>query len=182
MIEDLDLPFFCISSNLSTYEENIWEKGLLWEAVRASCSVPILFPPFVHGGEIHIDGGIVNNFPSDVMRKKVGIHGTILGIDIGFHEPDPHRYNFPPSLTVGQVLKSFLKISQEKLDCIGLVEMILRINIMSSSIRYVQNCNEIDLLIRPNLERFRFSDFEKEDELRLEGHKEAMRKLGTVKK
>jgi predicted acylesterase/phospholipase RssA len=44
-IEDLTLPYFCLSCNLSDLNEYIHEEGTLWEAMRASSSLPLLFPP-----------------------------------------------------------------------------------------------------------------------------------------
>lgn len=44
-IEDLSLPYFCLSCNLSDLDEHIHTEGVLWEAMRASSSLPLLFPP-----------------------------------------------------------------------------------------------------------------------------------------
>ena len=63
-IEDLPVPFFCVSCNISKLSENIHSEGLLWQAARASSSMPLLFPPFItEEGDALVDGGYVNNVP-----------------------------------------------------------------------------------------------------------------------
>jgi len=67
-IEDLPLGFFCVSTNLTRSTCMVHRSGLVFESVVASCSVPGLAPPSVHGRDILVDGGVVNNVPVDVMR------------------------------------------------------------------------------------------------------------------
>src|SRR4029079_4978559 len=65
---DLPLGFFCVSTNLTRSTCMVHRSGLVFESVVASCSVPGLAPPSVHGRDILVDGGVVNNVPVDVMR------------------------------------------------------------------------------------------------------------------
>ena len=67
-IEDLNLPFFCVSSNLSAGRIAVHRSGLLWRWLRASVAIPGVLPPVFHHGEVHVDGGAMNNLPVDVMR------------------------------------------------------------------------------------------------------------------
>jgi len=68
-IEDLWKPFFAVSTNLSRNEIMLHRRGPLWEAVRASGSIPALLPPFfTRAGEMLVDGGIVDNVPLAPMR------------------------------------------------------------------------------------------------------------------
>ena len=80
-IEDLPLRFFCISANLNRAEEVIHERGPLWPAVRASLSLPGIFPPVYSGGDLLIDGSAVDNVPVDVMRGRVG-NGRIVAVNV----------------------------------------------------------------------------------------------------
>jgi len=78
---DLWLPFFCVSTNLTTGAQQIHRQGLLREALRASLSVPGVLPPVVDGNDVLVDGAVLNNFPADIMR---GWHnGPIIGVDVG---------------------------------------------------------------------------------------------------
>ena len=78
---DLWLPFFCVSTNLTIGAQQIHRRGLLREALRASLSLPGVLPPVLDGGDVLVDGAVLNNFPADVMR---GVHnGPIVGVDVG---------------------------------------------------------------------------------------------------
>lgn len=79
-IEDLALPFFCMSADLTSGAERIHRDGRLWRWLRAASSVPGVLPPLLHDGHVLVDGGIINDLPVDVMYD----HGvaTILACDI----------------------------------------------------------------------------------------------------
>ena len=180
-IQDLTLPYFCITTNLSTYQEDVWDEGFIWKAARASSSPPLLLPPLIDNAQIHVDGGVINNFPTDIMRNKLGHHGYIVGIDIGEYAHDPHEYDCPPFLTFSEALKSLLGISKEKLDCIGIGEIILRTMSTGSSNRYAQNYKNVDFLIQPPVKGFSFTDFTKKEALIAEGYREGTKRLKTWK-
>ncbi len=75
-IEDLRIPFFCISTNLSRAEMKVHDRGLVRRSIQASMSIPVMGPPMFDNGELFIDGGIFNNLPADEMRKRCG--GKVL--------------------------------------------------------------------------------------------------------
>lgn len=79
-IEDMPLPFFCISSNLTSGHIHIHRRGLLRRAMRASISIPGVMPPVVMDGQVLVDGAVLKNFPSDVMRQLNS--GPIIGSDV----------------------------------------------------------------------------------------------------
>jgi CRP-like cAMP-binding protein/predicted acylesterase/phospholipase RssA len=79
-IEDLWIPFCCLSANLTRAALVIHDRGPLWRAVRASTSVPGVAPPVCVGGELLVDGGVLNNLPADVMRERYG--GTVIAVDV----------------------------------------------------------------------------------------------------
>lgn len=79
-IEDLWLPFFCLSANLTTARVVEHDRGLLWVAVRATTSVPGIEPPVCTKGELLVDGGVLNNMPIDVMRRRC--NGTVMASDV----------------------------------------------------------------------------------------------------
>jgi predicted acylesterase/phospholipase RssA/CRP-like cAMP-binding protein len=78
-IEDLWLPYFCVSTNLSRAQVVVHEAGPLWLWIRASSSVPGIGPPVPHGGDLLVDGGLLNNLPVDLMRARCP--GPIVGSD-----------------------------------------------------------------------------------------------------
>jgi NTE family protein/lysophospholipid hydrolase len=80
-IEDLPVRFFCISASLTRAEEVIHERGPLWPAVRASLSLPGIFPPVYADGDLLVDGGALDNLPVEVMRDRVG-SGCVVAVDL----------------------------------------------------------------------------------------------------
>jgi NTE family protein len=81
-VSDFWLPSYCISSSLTSASMVVHDRGLAWQCLRASCSLPGIFPPVHADGELLVDGGIVNNVPMDIMGKECE-GGTVIAIDVG---------------------------------------------------------------------------------------------------
>ena len=81
-IEDLWISFFCVSTDLNSSRQGVHDRGLLWKYVRASMSVPGLFPPVIEGNSFLVDGAVFNNMPVDVMRSQDDI-GPLIALDVG---------------------------------------------------------------------------------------------------
>lgn len=79
-IADLWLPFFCVSSNLTTGAYQVHRHGLLRDALRASISLPGILPPATHENNVLVDGAVLKNFPADVMRASQ--LGPVIGMDV----------------------------------------------------------------------------------------------------
>ena len=80
LIEDLWLPYFCVSSNLSRAEVIVHDRGPLWKWTRTSSSVPGIAPPVPHNGDLLVDGGVLNNLPADIMRDRC--RGSVIAVDV----------------------------------------------------------------------------------------------------
>lgn len=79
-IADLWLPYFCVSSNLTTGAYHQHRRGLLREALRASIALPGILPPATDANNVLVDGAVLKNFPADVMR--INQQGPIIGVDV----------------------------------------------------------------------------------------------------
>src|SRR5689334_13496990 len=79
-IEELPLPFFAVSSDLTTGRIHIHRSGALWRALRASVALPGILPPVTHHGHLLVDGGVMNNLPVDIMKEHSG--GPIIASDV----------------------------------------------------------------------------------------------------
>ena len=71
-IEDLPIPFAAIATDLYTGEEVIFREGPLFEAIRASISIPSMFKPVKWNGRTLVDGGMVNTFPLNRVERTPG--------------------------------------------------------------------------------------------------------------
>ena len=92
----LPIPFFCIATNLENGNAEILENGFLPEAIKASGSFPTLLDPVEISGKLLTDGGVVNNFPVDIMRQK-GVD-IIIGVDVQDKLKDKENLNSAPSI------------------------------------------------------------------------------------
>lgn len=68
--DSLMIPFFCIATDVNKREPVILKNGNLGEAIRASMTVPLYFKPIEINGRLLFDGGIVNNFPHNILKES----------------------------------------------------------------------------------------------------------------
>lgn len=68
-IEELPIPYRAVAADLYTGEEVVFDRGPLFDAVRASISIPSLFRPVKYGFRTLVDGGIVNTMPIDKVVR-----------------------------------------------------------------------------------------------------------------
>ncbi|XP_046440138.1 neuropathy target esterase sws-like isoform X1 [Daphnia pulex] len=83
LIEDLWLPYFTITTDITSSCMRLHSHGSLWRSIRASMSIAGWLPPMCDeiDGHLLVDGCYVNNVPADVMRSRGAKH--ILAIDVG---------------------------------------------------------------------------------------------------
>ena len=67
--DDLPIPFRCVATDLVSGKEFIFKDGSLAEALRATMSIPGAFTPVHDGSRVYVDGGLVDNLPSNVVRQ-----------------------------------------------------------------------------------------------------------------
>lgn len=96
LIEDLQAPFFCVSTDLVAGAARIHRAGLLRRALRASISLPGILPPVLEGNHsLLVDGAVVKNFPVDILKDMH--RGPIIGVDVALREGiDPEDFRDPP--------------------------------------------------------------------------------------
>ena len=83
-IEDLPVPYCAVATDLKAGREVVFNKGSLFEAIRASISMPSFYKPVQRDGMVLIDGGILNPIPLNrVKRQKKDI---LVGIDVSGHD------------------------------------------------------------------------------------------------
>jgi NTE family protein len=76
----LATPFLCIATDIECGKQVVLDHGYLSQAIMASASFPSLFSPVIIEGKLLIDGGVVNNYPIDEVRK-MGAE-VIIGVDV----------------------------------------------------------------------------------------------------
>jgi predicted acylesterase/phospholipase RssA len=79
-IEDLWVGYVCVSANLSQARRELHRSGPLRFWLRASCSIPGLFPPVPCEGDLLVDGAVLDNLPVEAARTPTV--GTVIAVDV----------------------------------------------------------------------------------------------------
>lgn len=78
--EDLEIPFFCNGADLDSGRSLVFDKGFLASALRATVSLPGVYPPFRMGNYRIVDGGVINNMPGNILRDRG--YNRIIGVNV----------------------------------------------------------------------------------------------------
>ena len=107
LIEDLWKPFFAVSTDLGQRKLKIHRRGPVWQAVRASGSIPGMLPPFFTSeGEMLVDGGLMDNVPLAPMQAlKTGPNVVVA---FGGGGPKTYRINYDAIPGRRQLLMAWL--------------------------------------------------------------------------
>jgi len=149
----LPIPFLCIATNVETGEEVLLDNGYLPEAVMASGALPSLFAPANIDGKVLIDGGVVNNYPIEEV-KKMGAD-IIIGVDVQHGLRD-----------------------REGLS--SATEILLQINNYRTALDMQQKSKLTDVYIRPDMTGFSVIDFNLFNTIINEGEDAARKKIADL--
>lgn len=179
--DDLFVPFRCIASDVYNKKPLVMRNGDLGDAVRASMSFPFVFKPIEIDSILAYDGGIYNNFPTDVMRED--FHpDVIIGSVVAANPSKPNEndlmsqienmvmqktdYSIPDSLGIVMTFKyddvSLLDFDRlDELHDIGYNRTMSIMDSIKSRIHRRVNADNVRLrrmVYRSNLPQFRFRD------------------------
>lgn len=114
-VEDLWVRFFSVSTNLSQATQVVHQRGDLATALRASVSLPGILPPVRQGGDLLVDGGLLNNLPIDVMQSVMG-GGRIIAVDLRRRVELTMQAVISPALSGWHVLAKRIRRGPEPFD------------------------------------------------------------------
>ena len=177
----LFVPFRCIASDVYNKKPLIMRRGDLGDAVRASMSFPFVFKPIEIDSVLAYDGGIYNNFPTDIMRedfKPEVIIGSVVAANPGKPKENDLMsqlenmimqktdYTLPDSLGIIMTFKyddvSLLDFNRlQELHDIGYNRTISLMDSIKGRIHRrvsAENVRLRRLVYRSNLPQFRFRD------------------------
>jgi NTE family protein len=111
--DSLMVPFFCVATDVHSNEAVILRKGDLSEAIRASMTFPIYYKAIQIDGKLLFDGGIVNNFPQDIM-EDIYKPDIIIGHKVADAAREPGTDNLMEQITNMVMRPTNYEISPEK--------------------------------------------------------------------
>jgi predicted acylesterase/phospholipase RssA/CRP-like cAMP-binding protein len=153
-IEDLPLPYFCLSSGLGSGQTRVHERGSLPLALRASVSLPGVFPPAVIDGQLSIDGGILDNLPVDRMRDRPV--GCIVAVDVTARQT--YEVDYPSVPSPWAVLAGRYLPFRRRHRVPGFLSVMLKAAEIGTMAAAREAGRRADLLIRPEVSRFSLTD------------------------
>ena len=163
-IEELPLPFFAVSSDLTTGRIHVHREGKLWRALRASVALPGILPPVTHHGHLLVDGGVMNNLPVDVMREQAGGAGPIIACDvtgeIDLQAQDPRYGERPFWWLIGQQMRGNPSI----------ISILMRSGTVGSEAQRRIVREQCDYLIEPPMPDIGLREWKKFDQAIREGY------------
>ena len=148
---NLMVPFRCVASDIYNKREVVFSKGDLGDAVRASMTYPFFFRPIKVDNVLMYDGGLYNNFPSDVMQKE-----------------------FNPDIIIGSIVSDNPTVPDEK-DIMSQVE-----NLVMSRSDYSLS-KEKGFVINMHVKGVSLLDFHKIDNISKIGYAHANSLIDSIK-
>jgi NTE family protein len=145
----LPVPFRCVATDLVSGKEFVFKDGSLAEALRATMSIPGAFTPVNDGQRVYVDGGLVNNLPTNVVRQ--------MGADI----------------VIGVHLETQPMEAQNIQSLLTVLEQSVRAVISESEVRGLANA---DAVVSVNLGHFGMRDFTKNQPIMQTGYEAAQNK------
>ena len=172
-IEDLWTPFFCVSANLNRAELKVHTSDALANAVLASSRAPGIFPPMVLDGELHVDGGLINNVPVDVMKSFVN-EGLVIGVDVSPPHELNHVADYGDDVPGWRAIWSRFNPTRDKRVYRPSILLVLMRVIEFGGISYRREKAEMaDVYISPSVLRFKRNDFHAAQEIAEAGYEAA---------
>lgn len=173
-ILDLPLPFYCVSANLSRGDAHTHQSGPLWLALRASIAIPGVLPPVFEGGEVLVDGGVINNLPADVMYRQSA--GPLIGIDIA----GEHALT---SGVDGEALPNLINMTAQWLQGLrrpSMLRILIRAGMVNSKATNRANRQRLNLLLQPPVDDIDLLDWAAADRAIAAGYRHASQLLDAA--
>jgi predicted acylesterase/phospholipase RssA/CRP-like cAMP-binding protein len=174
-VEDLWLPYFCVSTNLTRGRQEVHRRGELPIALRASIALPGAFPPVPVGEDLLVDGGVTNNLPVDVLRRLYPT-AEVVAVE-GAPATGPRaKADFGLSVSGWQALRASVGHSK---TYPGVMAVIMRSMITGSMHQRdaVVDSGAIDLLVDMDLRGVGLLDFHRVRDVARLGYEQSMPRL-----
>jgi NTE family protein len=150
--DSLFIPFRCVASDIISKEQFVFNQGKLATAIRSSMAYPFYLTPVSYEGKLLFDGGLYNNFPSDIMYNDF-LPDYIIGSNVSSNFAPPNEDNL---------------VSQIK-------------TIIADNTKYSIACTDA-IIIEPEASEFSLFDFDNNKELIKIGYDATILQIEALKK
>ena len=184
-IEDLPIPYCAVATDWISGREVVLNKGSLFEAIRASISLPSFYEPVRRDGMILIDGGVVNPIPMNRVKRHEG--DLLVGVDVSGHD---YKAQWEKQQRQTEIQKHDKSLKAKLLDMITpdniefnyytLLSRTSSIMIRQNSILMAQ-LTKPDILIDIQMSRYGGFDYDKSERLIAIGRNKTQKALSVLK-
>ena len=184
-IEDLPVPYCAVATDWISGREVVLNKGSLFEAIRASISLPSFYEPVRRDSMILIDGGVVNPIPMNRVKRHEG--DLLVGVDVSGHD---YKAQWEKQQRQTEIQKHDKSLKAKLLDMITpdniefnyytLLSRTSSIMIRQNSILMAQ-LTKPDILIDIQMSRYGGFDYDKSERLIAIGRNKTQKALAALK-
>ncbi len=177
--DDLAIPFAAVATDINTGSEVVLRHGTLWEALRASGSVPVMFEPYLLEGRYLVDGSITNPLPTDILIEND--IDFIISCSVNSVSTISERYGSDNNEHTGHESDNGTApdAEHEAKKC-GIMNALARSMGIMAATNTTNKARLADIDIRPNVSYIDWTDFHRGDELLREGEEAAEKAMPTI--
>lgn len=172
-IEDLPIPYFCVSSLLDSGEMHVHERGPVWRALRATAALPGMLPPAVIERRLVVDGAVLNNLPVDIMRTK--LVGRVIAVDVSSRRIYKVNYDEVPS--PWSIISKRLIPGRRAPRVPSVVSVLMKAAEIGTMAKIRELGEQADLLLRPPVARYGLTEVKSFDRIVEAGYEHTRRRL-----
>lgn len=132
--DEFPIPFRCVATDISTGKPIVFHEGYLHDALRSSIAIPTAFTAFQLDSTLVVDGGVVNNFPVDVVRGMGADY--VIGVNVSDED--------------------FVKAA----DLESFAAILMQLSMAQSLGKTAENIKQTDIYIKPDLGRYGTASFD----------------------
>jgi len=174
-VDDLWKNAYCVATNYTQAGEDVARRGPLSRALLASISIPGVLPPVLKDGDILCDGGTINNFPVDVMRRMRGV-SRVIGVDLSADEPVKLDLQAVPSAWA-LALDRLRPETSRRYRLPSLIGYLINVMLLHSTSRQREARLSVDLCFTPPLSDVGLLDWKKLSHIEGLGYRHAQEVL-----
>ena len=168
---DCKKQFCCVAVDIMSGEKKVIKSGSLKEAVRASISIPGMFPPVQKENALLVDGGVIEPLPTHAI-KELGCN-FIIASSIVFESENP------PVPEEGETKNHLMALKIKKISIQTIIDKSMNLIYTQMVQSYLR---EAHIVIEPKIGDFGFFDFVKGEQIIEAGRRAALKKIPEIKK
>jgi NTE family protein len=159
-LEDAPVPLFCVSTNLTEGVSAVHRIGPLATWLRATSAVPGICPPVMEQGAVYVDGGVLNNMPTDVIRG-FGV-ASAIAVDVGLSLEEQARSDGEDALP-------------------SLLDLLWRVGTIGSDTAATRTRRDSDVILKPDVGNMGLFDWNAHERAIAAGHQAVREHLDEIR-